>query len=389
VPFDFSTADYLPASTAGPLWALFSVAVLGIGPGSIFVLMFLQARRLAAVQAREHAHLREEAERPLVSGPGHVVSGRVELDNSETIGVQVDITQEVKNHTSKNSRWHTWNEVARTVRPGPFYLVREGLPPVYVEPDENALVVDTLETSYPLPMASRRIRTADVKVGESFFAYGDLQEGPHPRARDAYRGSAMGWVLRPPRRGRMLLATEGIRDRYKDRVSYLWKSGIICGAIFLGLHAWFTLPFVAATVLGTRTTAEVVRTDTYVTHHKNSTTRHYELITRSADGFELTQDVPSFVYDRARDALARGDTVVVPIVRTRDWKWASFVGPDPYVSGPWIVMGVICFAITLLAVRGTYKGKYAWYDKKKLSEHGGSGHWTEPRPSAPVPPGTN
>jgi hypothetical protein len=386
VPFDYSVASYLPPASAGPLWALFSIAVLGIGAGSAIVLMFVRARALSHVQTREHTTLHERAERPLFAGPGHVVSGRVELDNGQQIGVRVDIVQQVKNHTSKNSRWHTWEEVSRKVQPGPFYLVREGVQPIYVEPDEDALVVDTLETSYPLDMALSRVRTADVKVGEDFFAYGDLHEAPHPRARDAYRGS-VGWVLRPPRRGRMLLATEGIRDRYRDRISFLYKWGAVCTLIFGTLHAFFTVPFVLAAVLGTHTTTELVGTNTFVTHNKNSTTTHYEIRTRTTDGFELKQEVPYAVYDDARDVIKRGGTVAIPLVRTRDWTWASYLGQDPYVSGPFIIIAIISAGVALLILWATYKTKYAWYDKEKLGEHGGTGHWTEPRPAAPVPPG--
>jgi hypothetical protein len=388
VPFDFSNASYLPPAGAGPLWALFGIAVLGIGVGAAIVLMFVRARTLGRTQRREHANLHARAEQPLFAGPGHVVAGRVELDNGEQFGVRVDIVQQVKNHTSKNSRWHTWEEVSRKVAPAPFYLIREGAPPIYVEPDENALVVDSLETAYPPDMALRRIRTADVKVGEYFFAYGDLHEAPHPRARDAYRGS-VGWVMRPPRRGRMLLATEGIRDRYAARISYLYKWGAICATLFCFLHACFTAPFVAATVLGTRTTTEVTATHTYVTHNKNSTTTHYELLTSTPDGFALTQEVPFSVYSHAKQIVDRRETLVVPLVRTRDWVWASYLGQDAYIQGPWIIMGAFSAALLLFILWFTYKTKYAWYDKKKLGEPGGSGHWVEPRPGAPVPPGTN
>jgi hypothetical protein len=362
------------------------VAVLGIGPAALIVLAALRARELRRAQAREHLHLHELAERPLFAGPGHVVAGKVELDNGEKIGVRIDIVQAVKNHTSKNSRWHTWSEVSRTVAPGPFYLVREGAPPIYVEPDTNVLVVDTLETDYPMDRPQMRVRTADVKVGEDFLAYGDLHQAPHPRAHDAYRDS-IGWVLRPPKRGRMLLATEGIRDRYKDRIRFLQRSALICAAIFCVVHAFATVPFVTAMLFGHETTTTAVRTDTYVTHNKNTTTTHYQLVTRASDGFALTQDVPYATYAQARSAIDQGKTVIVPLHRTGDLVWASYLG-QPTVSGPFLIIGIVAIVIAFFVIRSGYRSKYAWYDKKTLDEEGAQGHWVEPRPLAPVAPGT-
>jgi hypothetical protein len=388
VPFDFSTASYEAPATTGLAWAFVSIAVLGVGLGSAVALMFLRARALRRTQQREHATLHERADRPLFAGPGHVVTGKVELDGGQQVGFEIDIVQQVKNHTSKNSRWHTWDEVSRKVRPGSFYLVREGAAPVYVEPSEDALVVDTLDTSYPSDMPNQRVRTADVKVGEEFFAYGDLVEAPHPRAHDAYRGS-IGWVLKPPRRGRMLLATEGIRDRYQKRISTLQNQGLLFVALLCLSHALFTLPFLCAAVVGTRTTTHVTRTNTFITKNKNTTTRHYQLITRTADGFALDQEVPFGTYDNARRAIANGETVTVPLIRTFDSPWASYVGADPYISSIWILLGAMTATIAVIIARVRYLAAYSWYDRKKLAEHGGSGHWVEPRPAAAVPPGTN
>jgi len=390
MPFDFLSADYVPSPCVGPgLLVLCALAVLVIGAASGIVLMIRRAQQLVRIQAREHARLHAQAEQPLCAGPGHVVAGRVELDRGEQMGVRVDVLQQVKNHTSKSSRWHTWAEISRSVVAVPFYLVREGGQSVYVEPDQSVLVVDTLETKYPDESPNHRLRIADVRTGEEFFAYGDLYEAPHPRALDAYRGG-VGWVLRAPKRGRMLLATEGIRDRYTARIRFLRVSGAILGALFCTLHALFTLPFAVACVLGTHATTDVTKTSSWVTHGKhNQTTTHYALDTRTRDGFALHQEVPYEVYAAARAVEARGGKAVVPIVRTYDWPAASFVGPDPYIAAPWLIAGLIGGALTFFLIVPAYRAKYAWYDQKKLTEHGGSGHWQEPRPYAPVSPGTN
>jgi hypothetical protein len=382
-PTEFSSADFIPPTAFGPLvgW-VFCVGVLGLGAGSLIVFFFLRARSLVRAQEREHALLHDGAEKPLTIGSARVVKGRVEVDGADDVAVGVEITQVVRNHTSKGNRWHTWEEAYRRVRSKPFYLVRGDGQTVYVEPGESALVVDSLETKYPTDMPIGRVRWADVRREEIFYAYGDLVEGLHPRAQEGYRGGP-GWMLRRPPSGRMLLATEAIRDRYKGRVSFLRRAGLFLAVTFCALHAVFTAPFVAASLFGTHTTAEVTSSGQYMTRTKGNTTTHYWITVRADDGFTLKEYVERDLYDVLANAKARGP-VTVPLLRVGSWEGACFVGDQPYVYGAWVFFGTVGLVITLLVMRFTYTTSFAWYDRKKVNEHGGPGHWDKTGPTAPV-----
>ncbi len=384
-PYVLTSPGFLPPGTFGPVasW-ICAVGLLGLGFGSFIAFLVLRARALQKMQEREHALLQEGADKALLPGPARVVKGRVELDGGDGIAVGVDNRQAVKNHPSRNGKWHTWEEVSRTVHAVPFYLVRDDGQSVYVEVSEAALVVDALETKYPIDLPSLRVRSADVRRGERFFAYGDLVEGMHPRGGDAYRGGS-GWILRAPPGGRLLLATDAIRDRYVGRIAFLREWAAWLALAFCGLHAVFTLPFVADSLFGTRATATLADLGTYVTRSKGHTTTHYVLTARAADGFTLKDQVSSTVYDEAQRAQSRG-IVVVPIIRVGNWEGASFLGDEPYVYGSWVVLGIAGAAVTLLLMRFAYPFSYAWYDRAKLGERGGTGHWNETRPGAPIAP---
>jgi hypothetical protein len=381
--------DYTPPGYLGPGWGLLlALSTLLIGAGAAIVLMLVRARTLAGMQARENALVLDDARIRLSRGPGRAVSGRVELDGGEETGVRVDIGQVVKNHRSRNLSWHTWDEVSRQVYAAPFYLVSENGPSVYVEPDASALVVDGLETSYPRDRRNFRVRFADVRAGELFHAYGDVFEATHPRAREDYRGS-IGWVLRPPRRGRMILATTAIADRYRPRIRFLWRWGWLSAAAYCLFHAFVTAPFLTATLLGEHTTTNIVGTSTYVTRDKHRSTTHYVLHTRTSDGFALAQELPRQVYLTIAASDRTGGLRAVPLLRTRDWAWASYLGDHASVSILWIMLGTMATMIATVALTTGYRTRYAWYDRTKLSEHGGAGLWTDPRPMTDVPPGVD
>jgi hypothetical protein len=380
-PLDLSGADLLLPSEAGPLWAIFvGIGILGVGPGAAIGAMLLRARRLARAQAHEHEWLVEGAQVPLAPGESRVVAGQVEVDGTDPVAVEVEVEQRVSNHRNKNGAWHIWTETRRSVRVAPFYLVRPDGDSIYVEPDEDARVVDLLATKYPLDAPQHRVRSADVRRGEEYFVYGDVARGPHARALEGYRGG-LGWIVRAPRRGRMLLATEAIRDRYEARVAFLRAGGVLLALAFLLLHALFTAPFFVASFFGTHTTALVTATDTYVTTSKNTHTTHYTLTARTSDGFTLEQEVPRDVYNVAHGR----DVVSVPLIRCGNSTWASFLGTEAYVFWGWLVFGVVGTGVSWLLLSLAYGRRYAWYDRAKLVERA-EGLWVETRPTAPIDP---
>jgi hypothetical protein len=94
-------------------------------------------------------------------------------------------------------------------------------------------------------------------------------------------------------------------------------------------------------------------------------------------------------YDQVKRARAHGDAVSVPMVRTNDWTWASYVGNDAYFSGPWLAIEAIAAAVGFVVARARYGNKYAWYDRTKVVEQRDSGPWIETRPTTPIDPGVD
>jgi len=370
-------ADFIPPGYVGASGTyLVLVGILGLGWGLFVLWMVFEAFRLSRLQEHEHATLYVRAARILAPGPSRVVRGRVEVDG-EDVAIEIDVVQNVVDHTNKNSRWHEWVESSRRSVARPFRLTREDGRSVLVEPDENLLVVDALTTTYPIDQPRFRTRSAVVRSGEEVYVYGDLHEGD---AGGAYRGGAA-FRLRPPRGGRMLVATEAMRDRYRGRIRYLRRCGLGIGALFVLLHGIFTRAFLVTAILGTHATATITSTRTYLTSGKHGPVPHYVITARADDGLMIEGEVQRDVYDRADYARATGADRTIPILRVAGSPGASCLGNEPSVHLLVIILGVAAAALSTILALTQYDRRFAWYDRKAVSEEGGSGHWVETRRS--------
>ncbi len=352
----------------------FGVVVLLFGGAGALFAMFVLARRLAQQGARETEAIANPP--PLAQGPARVVRGRVELGDGARSAVRVVVQQRVKNHTSKNSKWHTWEESGRIVDARPFYLTRaaaEGGETILVEPSDAVFVVDTIETVGVAGTVTRRDRVCEVSEGEEFSAFGTLVQGPHPRARSAYRDGGHGWILKPPRMGRMVLASGTIEARYAGRVRFLRTWGSVLALAWAVLNFFVTAPFVAATVAGEREVAQVVADREWITRGKNSTTHHYAVTVAADSGYRFEREVTSRTYYTLK-ARRQTTGVRVPVLHAGDWGSAAYLGSTPTMSGVGVVLGLIGSLIAAAICASAYRDAFAWYDKGKLSEHGGTGH---------------
>lgn len=382
-PDVFAPDDYVSPENAGYAWSLFiGVGLLGIVCGGLIVWMLLKARALSKAHARDEKEMLDLAARPLSAGPHRVVFGRVDLDEEDDVALEIDIDQTVNDHSSKNGRWHTWDEVDRELKKKPFYLVRDDGETIYVEPPEDVLVVDDLDTKYPIDAPRTRVRFADVRRGEQFFVYGDLDRGAHPRGQSAYRDGS-GWILRSPRQ-RMLLATAAISGRYRERIHYLNLVGGVSAVIFVILHAFITMPFLEAAFFGTRTTGTVVDRKTWVTTNKGNKTNHYSLTVKTPDNLVFDQEVSHVLYEAMIAERVGDDPASIPVLETAHSERASYFGFEPNLLVFWLLFGTIVWLTTVIIVALEYRNRLPWYDRPKLNEHGGSGYWVEPRPQNPV-----
>lgn len=372
---DLSALDYIPPGHASAMTSFF-VTVILIGLGGLWALlaMVLRIRSLRAAQARENA-LHHQKPRPLSAGPERVIRGTVEVEGENPVAVEVTITQTAENHTSKNSRSHSWKESGRSVVARPFKLVTEAGESIHVEPGESVMVVDGLETEFSGARIMERFRRCDVKRGEVFTVYGDLHGSP--AGSTPYRESGNpGWTLKPYRTtGRMLLATETITERYVPRMQFLTVWSIILTLVWSIFHIIVTVPFAVSAFRGTHTSALVSGTSTYITKSKNSRTTHYVVEASTQDGKALKDEVNSAVYNRivSQRTEAKTDAVIPVVVGPPGFP--DYLGTEAHLNSMMLGLCAVGWFVALLVVWSAYTEKAAWYDKDKFNEPGGSGHW--------------
>jgi hypothetical protein len=366
--------DFTPNNSVSfEVGVLFGVLWVGLGTVGFIAYLAFRAWRLRALQEHEDRYTHERATWKLSSGPSRVLHGRVSVDDGTDVAVEIDIHQTVEDHTQKSSTWHTWNETARNMTAKAFKLETEEGSIVLVEPEREVLVVDRLATEYPPSTPRKRVRAARVRHGDSVFVYGDLYEGP---SGGVYRGGG-GFVLRPPRNKGLLVSTEAMRERYTERVRYSWRAalGLFAALCFAQL---FLGGFTLASFAGIRTTGSVTRVNEYDSHTKNGSVRHYELWADTADGFTVHDEVSGGAFAEVSRARKRGEVATVPIVRTDHLGFASFIGA-PHVSLVIIVTSVVFQALGFVYVTRKYRERFAWYDRKRVVDYGGQGHWKETR----------
>lgn len=370
----------LVASTNFGFGASFVLGVLLLvcGVGASLGALFAHARTLVARGKREADAIARPG--PLFAGPSKVVRGRVSLAQGTRPAVRVVIKQTVKNHTSKNSKWHTWEETERAIEAHSFYLTPLDEAPgddrgeaILVEPSDNVFVVDEIETRDVPGAIGQRVRVCEVSEGEVFSAYGTLVRGAHPRGRATYRDSEQGWILKPPRTGKMVLASETIDARYSKRASFVrtWTAVLtVAWALFNGI---FAVPFLAAAAFGEHEIAEVTSFRTWVTRSKNSTTTHYAVNVLTESGHRFEREVSGRTY-YGLERLHVATGVRVPVVQAFEWESASYLGDHPTMNGIVLFIGLTAAGLSAGFFYSGYRGAYAWYDKRRLSEQGGKGH---------------
>jgi hypothetical protein len=345
--------------------------LLGVGWGAITGGMLWRALAFARLQRHDDELLEKRSTWPLSAGPSRVVHGTVEIDG-EDVAVEIDIVEKVTNYTNKGARSHVWRETSRDVTTRPFRLVRDDGRSVLVEPDAGVLVVDELERSYPDDRPMERIRSAVVRAGDEVYVCGDLTEAT---SGGAYRGNST-WVMGPPRKGRLLVATEMMRNRYRNRIRTLGGFGAVSLLLFCFFHGLYTRPVVAL-LCGSRDVATIAVTQEWTTRSKSSLVYHYEVTATTRDGLVLTSEVPYATYAWARDTRVANKPAVVTITRAGD---STILGDEVTISIGLAIFGpALVLLITLIALV-QYSQQAPWYDRRNLFEPGNSPeHWGETR----------
>ena len=375
---DLTFLDFVDPSTYAVDSSMFRLVVGGSLALGLYLLFTIGRRiRRLVVAERAEQRLLDGASAPLAAGAERAIRGTVAFSGPGDIAVDVRITQTVSNGKAT----HHWEETSRKVVSYPFFLVTPEGESVCVVPGENVLVADRLVTEIEEGNWTTRVRKCDVRNGEVFTAYGDLDTGTWPTESSAYRGNEQtrGWLLTPSlKTGRLLLAVDPPRDRYRPRITYMTRYGLGFALAWVLYVLCAVGPGLITEFIGTRTQAAVVNLDTYVTKRSKSNVRdtHFRIAARTEDGTLIESELPQPTYDFL-DARRRTKAEALRIPMLRGPKLCpSYLGTRASPPLAWVAFPLIAFIILMLFVGGNYGDRVAWYDRKgKLSEPGAPGRW--------------
>ena len=242
--------EALPVSLAedalSPYWSFVLAYGACLALPLALTAMALHVRRRRLVQA---ANAREIAGTGALVPGEAMVTGVVELAEGESCAVELRIDQEGTEQESSGTWSHTWTETGRRLTVRPFYLKTKAGDRVRVLAGDHVKLMDALDRKI---LVNRTARTciAELTPGEAVSAFGQLFRGRDPEAvpQAGYRSSAVGWVLRAPEGGKMLLSSYPIYRPFDERARRIlwWVAALLVVVVaghvaLLGYHlrvAW-------------------------------------------------------------------------------------------------------------------------------------------------------
>ncbi len=347
-PLDHLTNAMSEANSLAALGVATLVCVLATG----FAFALAVASRRRARDAREAvdggAELREHAT---------IVVGIAEVEGEAAVRVLLRETGKAWKH---KGRWHhRWTEVEREVEARPFWVVTSKHERVLVEPGKNVFLVDRMDVTARRGDASRE-RTAALTNGERVAVTGRLVQRSGGGG-GAYREGPAQWVMEPPARGPMVIATEPMADRHANWSTFYLRAALVPIALLVATHVLAYPIFSAFLVDGQSTIGRVRDHETYVTRGRHGTTRHYQIeIERDADPVWMT--VSSDGYERAIDGAE------VWLVRRPNGD--VILGREPGLDPALVLVAVICLLFALGIVSGLASRRKLWWEQRRVVTNG-------------------
>ncbi len=360
----------VPGMDLNPVESLVTVFGLGLALPLVMILVALVAWSRARWRARAWRASQGEGE-VLVEGDV-VLQGTVEHAAGSSVAVRVEITQ-VGTEKIKKDEWrHRWKEVDRKVTANPFYIAEVRGKRVRVEPSEDLVLVDAMDQTTVLDH-DRRVRAAELTAGEQVFAMGSLQRAHDPEAAQGYRGQSTPLVLRPPKKGRMMLASEPLQARFERtaRFHIIW---VIVWGIILLIFQLVAFRYHVRHWLGETVHAEVIHKEKYTSTsgQRGGATPHYVIKCQVGDR-QYDEELQSGQYH----AITVGDSV--PVRRVPWWPSNQQVGATATVYFALGLVSVILLPLVLgFHLRIVYRRR-PWWDHRLID--GGSGPLAEPNES--------
>ena len=289
-------------SSLGPVWS--DVTIFGTILALPLAIVLIASVRWGRNRWRARAWKAALRDAERATEGDTVLRGTVELAANASMAVRVEVTQTGTENYSGDKVTHKWKEVGRKITANPFYIAEASGRRTRVEPSEDVLLVDRLDQIAKLEF-DRRIRAAELSAGEPVFAVGSLQRGHDPEAAQDYRGASTTMVLRPPRKGRMILATEPLHARFERtaRTQGIW---MVFMCVVIVVFQLFAVPYHLRHWFGETVAAEVVDKREFVTTggHRGGATGHHVITTQvgeSQDEYDLASDL--------YDSVSVGDSV--------------------------------------------------------------------------------
>ncbi|MDI1435018.1 hypothetical protein [Polyangium sorediatum] len=281
--------DLMSENHIGPLISSFLVD----GVGTLGFVALSGVALLARVRKRAEARAAEatfDGEKPLVAGEA-VLFGKVERAEGSDTTVRVEVDQEGEESESSGVWSHKWTEKKRRVFVAPFYLRLASGDRVRIEPRDDVFLVDEMDGLVRVDLKAR-IRYAELTPGERVYAAGVLSRAPDPEAQPAagYRTGGEGYVLRPPRSGRMLLSSQPLGERFHERARFHGRWAMWIALTALAFHIMF-LGYHIRRWAGTDTTATIRKLDHYVTESDDTITHHYRVWLSTRDELVVNDEV--------------------------------------------------------------------------------------------------
>lgn len=245
---DASSKDMLEGTVAAGL-----VYTLHIGVPLLVATMAL-VRALIAGRRGRLADAQCVAGASIEPGSPAVLHGAVELAPGRQVAMRVEIDQRGRQQKTKNGWSHSWTETARRVVAEPFYVMDRRGARVRVEVSERSQLIDAADRVVRTEETART-RIVELSPGEEVYVIGELVRERDPNA-GSYRGADTALVMRPPPRGKLLISTERLGDRFRAVARYE-RISAICFVIFAILFSTFDLGFYARKFRGQREIADV------------------------------------------------------------------------------------------------------------------------------------
>jgi hypothetical protein len=325
----------------------------------------------AVGRMRANARLARDAEAnvpaSVLRAGAAVIAGKVVRGKGKAVRVEIDQTG--TETRTKNGYSHQWRETARRVTTDPFELELQSGERVAVVPDQRTFLVDKLDAGRRFGGPRTRTRVAELSEGEAVFVVGVLEPGdPDPKASAGnYREAPVRkLVMRAPKGGRMLIASEPLGKRYRARVWFhtrwcffmILVAALLHGGVFLGYHlrVW----------RGQTAGATVTDLHTYTRRSGKSSTTYHDVYFKRDDRWEVEHiDATSSSFRK----LVKGERIHIMFVE--NWPDLTVLGDQATVSWArplWMSLVLLIFAGWYFGARDASR---PWYDKDKIVDSGG------------------